>query len=256
MALGSRRILPTRARKTRTRPRTDTATTVIRSATAALSLVAAFALAAAACGGDDGDRSSASARDDEERPPATGRLTPRQYTALEDVYEAALPIDELEPPEEPASQSELEAIAKPVVAACETLDGDDRLLRELRAACLAAMRLLVSSAGVSNCGAAHSCRQAIEGMRAAARDVVASSRASDRVIAAARLAPGCTRALATPEAAYTYYRRLDAHLAKLAEALASGSAAQVRAAAAALARLDADAPSARQSLGDFRAACR
>ncbi len=137
------------------------------------------------------------------------------------------------------------------------LDGDDPLLRELREACLAAMRLLITSAGASDCGAAESCRQAIDRSRAAAQDVVKASRASDRAIDAARISPACKRALRTPDAAYAYYRRFDARLGALAEALRSGSAAEVRAAAAALARLDGDAvPSGRQSLRDFRAGCR
>lgn len=224
---------------------------------AALGLLSSVALAFAVsgCGSDGGDGASPSG--DEGRPGATQRLTPAQYAALEDVYEAALPLDELRQTEQPASRSKLSSMAEPIVVACERLDGDEQPLRELRESCLASIRLLLAQPAAGECGTAESCQAAIEETRAAIRAMVNASRAADRAVDATANSPACKRALRTPQVAYAYYRRLDARLRAVGEALRSGSAAEVRAAAAALAHVDGDeVPSARQSLNRFRAGCR
>ena len=224
-----------------------------RSATTLLAVASALALAVGGCGGDGDDTSSASG-------PGTGttkQMTPARYAAIESVYEATLPLDALRDVDTPSSARKLASLAEPVVVACERLDEDDPLLRDIRKACLASVGLLLATPAASSCRSAESCETAINDTLTASRGMVAASRVGDRAIAAAGLPPSCARALRTPAVAYAYHRRFEARLRGVADALRSGSNAELRAAAAALARLDGDeVPTARQSLQRFRAGCR
>ena len=224
-----------------------------RSATTLLCAACAIALALTGCGGDgDGGTSTPSAGTG-----AAPQLSPARYAAIEDVYEATLPLDGLRDDDTPSSAEKLASLAEPVVVACERLDDDDPLLGDMRKACLASVSLLLATPAVSACSSADSCETAINDTLTATRGMVAASRLGDRAIAAAALPTSCTRALRTPAVAYAYYRRFDARLKALGEALRSRSAAKIRAAAAALARLEeAGVPTARQSLRKFRAGCR
>ena len=218
--------------------------------------LAAF-LSGTGCGGDDGGPSPAAPRPEARTPVAPGQLTPAQYAALEDAYEAAVALDELEEADAPPSFSRADAVARPIVGACKELDARHPLLHALRDACVDRVDVFMARVGVARCRAIDACGPPIDDERAAAHDLIRSSRAADRAIAATAIPAGCKRALRTPHPVYVFYRRLDARLQRLAHALAVGFQTDLQEAVIALARLHRGGlPSRRDALKRFRAGCR
>jgi hypothetical protein len=101
-------------------------------------------------------------------------------------------------------------------------------------------------------------RRAVESARAAMRRVVSGSRTSDRAVNATHLSARCKRARSPPKS-YAASDQLDAAFGKLDHALATGSADELAAAEAALARAEKVGerlPTAKRMLALFRSGCR
>lgn len=227
---------------------------MIRLTFAVVSL--ALVVALAGCGGDGDKGGSSPSTGDAQTARSSGALSSEQYAAIERVYEAAVPLDELRATDRPPSQARVQTLARPLVAACDGLDSADELLSALREACLATARFLFASVDPANCSAVDTCERGFTKARAAARAVVSSSRASDRAVDSTQIPAACRRALRTPQVGYRYHRQLDARLGRLIEALRARSPADARSASAALARLGGDrVPTGRESLSKFRAGC-
>ena len=227
-----------------------------RSALAVAGAVAALALVVSACGGEDGGAASSKSATATATVPAAGSAEAR-YAAIEAVLEAEVPLDELEEIRVP-SHARADALMRPVLRACTRLDPADPLLRALRDACRDGADFFHDSLRPLRCRAElEVCAQLFVDMRAALKDVVISSRAADRAVSAAAIPAACKRALRTPAVAYTFYRRRDARLKRLTDAIAFGFMPDVQKALLALVRLDDDGlPKGRESLKKFRAGCR
>ena len=158
-------------------------------------LVACFAITAvialAACG-DDGDDASSST-DTTELSKITA-LTDSQYTALEKVYVASLPLDDLDDITKPAYKRAVGS----VVAVCDRLDDDDPLLREIEATCPVTAELVDVSAAAFGCSDPAECGDAFEAAQATAQRVLDASRDSDAAVKATRLPAGCKKVLVAP----------------------------------------------------------
>lgn len=217
----------------------------------------AAVLAATGCGGAAGDRPAAAPRPQAPAPVDPRHLTPAQYVALEDAYEAEVAFDKLEKGADAPSFARADAVARPIVGACRKLDARHPLLHALRDACVDRVDVFMARVGVARCRTIDACRPPIDDERAAAHQLATSSRAADRAIAATAIPAGCKRALRTPRPVYVFYRRLDARLEQLADALAFGFETDLQQALIALGRLDRSGlPSRRESLKRFRAGCR
>lgn len=225
------------------------ATKALTSAVAAVTTC----LALAACGGDDdaasGDTAARTATA-AAAPGTASRLGADRFRALDDVYVAQLPIDELG---EDADAARLEAAAEPLLAACEALDEEDPLLAPFRRTCPVLTRFTEQLIGFGSCGgdAPGACEQLVANVRRTLSRFARLSRRSDAAIARADVTAACKRALATPEAAYDVIARFERAFALLARG-ATGEADHALAAAHEKAeRL----PKARAVLDRFRTAC-
>jgi hypothetical protein len=190
---------------------------------------------------------------------AIHRLSAAQFAAIERVYVAAIPLDELGR-SETAPQSEVDAASNAVLRVCRKLSTRDPLLRAMRTGCAAIADLNEATSTLAACSDDAAClKRAIKSGRAALRRGINSSRVSDRAVNATHLAPRCKRALVTPPRGYAAYNELDAGLGKLDRALTTGSPDDFAAAEAALARAEKDGrslPTAKRSLQLLRSDCR
>jgi len=218
-------------------------------AIAALTAVA-MCLFVAACGGG-GDSSSAGPKADAGK---NSRLGEARFDMIDDLFAAAVPIDELESNE--ANAAKLRAAAKPFLDACAALDQDDALLGKLRRGCPRVARLTAQSAGLKDaCQDAASCSAAVSDVRTTAASVERFSRSADRVVDATNITSACKDALRTPKKGYAAYDEIDSAFAALQRALKSGSEADLEEAQRRLDAVDRDSPSAKESLEKFRAGC-
>jgi hypothetical protein len=186
------------------------------------------------------------------------RLSAPQFAAIERVFVAALPLDKLQR-SETAPQSKVDAASNAVVRACNTLSTRDPLLRAMRAGCPAITELSKATKDLGACSDAACLRRAITSARAAMSRGVSGSHTSDGAVNATHLPARCKRALVAPPKSYAAYDELDAALGKLDSALATGSADELAAAEAALARAEKDGnrlPTAKRLLQKFRSGCR
>ena len=158
-------------------------------------LIACAALAA--CGGDD-DTGTTTAPS---RPGTASGLGPERFAALEALYVAERPLDEL-PDNAPAAQ--FERASTRFIAACNTLDRDDLLLGPLRRTCPILTEFTGQLVGISSCAreGLEQCDDVLARVRRTLRDFTRLSRASDKAIADSDLTAACKRALATPALAY------------------------------------------------------
>lgn len=218
--------------------------------TAALT-AALLCLVPSACGGDDEDGVSARTGT---TPGATGSgsgLGPERFEALDAVYVAQVPIDEVGVD---AGPSALRNASAPLVEACEELDAGDRLLGPLRRVCPVLTRLAGQLAAFGRCGSqgADACDELIADVRQTLRDFTRLSRQGDDAIRAAQLTPACANALLTPSLAYEAIEGFE----RAFELLEAGEDQE---AGRALAAADAKAeqlPDGGESLARFRSGCR
>ena len=213
---------------------------------------AALCLCVSACG--DGDDASSDA------PKADAgqdsRLGTARFDALDAVYAAAVPIDELENDKDPGS-ARFKAATGRFLEACDALDREDPLLGALRRGCPLLATFTEQSAGFEGaCQSATSCSAAISEVRTTLASLKRFSRSSDRAVEAANITSACKAALRTPKKGYAVYDELDSAFGVLQRALKSGSEADLKEAQRRLDRLDPDAsPSAKESLEKFRTGC-
>ena len=216
---------------------------------------AAVCLVPAACGDGGDDRRT-------EPAPNAGTssgLGPERFEALEDVYVAALPIDELEDDEDVDPRA-FAAAARAAIAACEALAEDDPLLAAIRRQCPVVNEFTEQLLRIDRCEAetGDACLAPIEDARASVRRFERLGRRADRVIARSQLTPACRRALTTPELAYDVYDAFERALALLERGLRRGALDDVEEAERILTATDAKAqqlPDARASLERFRRGC-
>lgn len=214
---------------------------------------AALCLCVGACG--DGDDASSDA------PKADAgqdsRLGTARFDALDAVYVAAVPIDELENEKDPPGSAKFKAATGPFLEACDALDREDPLLGALRRGCpLLATFTEQSAAFEAACQSPTSCSAAISDVRTTLANLKRFIRSSDRAVEAANITSACKAALRTPKKGYAVYDELDSAFGVLQRALKSGSEADLKEAQRRLDGLDPDAsPSAKESLEKFRTGC-
>ncbi len=220
-------------------------------------VIIVLCLTLAGCG-DEGP----SATDPPPPPPRAGAGTGlglERFRALDRMYVAALGLDRIRG-DGALDRAKIDAASAPVLAACRTLDRDDRLLEMLRRSCALTPRLTDEMYAVSTCrgGAAQTCRRQIARARSVLRSLLQSSRRLAELLAELKISRDCRAALRTPALAEQGYSGLGRGLALLDRALREASPADAREservltdAAAKLARV----PTARAALDRFRDAC-
>lgn len=216
-----------------------------RGVTSALAALLACA-ALAACGGDDRGTTTASSP-----PGAASGLGPERYRALEAVYVAERPLDEL-PDNAPATRFERASVR--FISACNALDAGDPLLGPLRRTCPILTQFTGQLVGTSSCAqeGLEECDDVLAGVRRTLRDFTRLSRASDRAIADADLTEACKDALATPALAYESIEGFQRAFALLARGDDERGGEALAAAGKQADRL----PDAQAELRRFRSDCR
>ena len=204
-----------------------------------------------ACGGGD-DEGGGSARTGT-TPGASGSgsgLGPERFAALDAVYVAQVPIDEVGDDAEPSA---LKNASAPLVEACEELDADDPLLGPLRRACPVLARFAEQLAGLRTCGSrgADACDTLVGDMRGTLRDFTRLSRRGDEAIRAAKLTRDCASALLAPAVAYEAIEGFE----RAFELLQAGEDDADRVLAAADAKAE-QLPEGDEALARFRSGCR
>jgi hypothetical protein len=213
-------------------------------------VVAGAATALAACG-DDGDSSS---KPDTSKLAPIQKLTQSQYTAIEKVYVAGLPLDDLEDITKPAYKRAVDSL----IRVCEQLDEDDPLLGKIRATCPVTAELVDASIAAFGCPNPDECGDAFEAAQSSAKDVVQKSRESDAAVNATRLPQSCKTALVTPPEAYAQAVALESAFGKVARAVKTDANEDDAAALQAISAVDdlPEEPSAKQILARLRRNCR
>ena len=212
-------------------------------------------LAPMACGGDR--TAAAATKLDAQRLAAIEQLSSAQYAAIERVYVAALPLDNLNRPGASPTPAEVKAASRRILGACEALMRRDPLLGVIRASCPAAARYIDATVAIGACASAEDCSDALREGLSSLEQVVATSRVSDRAVRLTRLSRACERALVTPRTGYTLYRQTATALRMALRALASGSDDAIIEALTALGAIDQrSVPTARQMLRRLRSGCR
>ena len=217
-----------------------------RGVTSALAaLIACTAIVA--CGGGDDDTGTTT----ESAPGTASGLGPERYKALEALYVAERPLDEL-PDNAPATQ--FERASTRFIAACNRLDQDDPLLGPLRRTCPILTRFTGQLVGISSCAreGLDQCDDVLVGVRRTLRDFTRLSRASDKAIADADLTDACKEALATPDLAYESIAGFQRAFALLARGDEERTGKLLAAAGEQADRL----PEAQEELERFRNDCR
>lgn len=215
-------------------------------------LAAALAcLVLGACGGGDDDDGSARTGTTAGAAGSGSGLGAERFEALDAVYVAQVPIDEVGDDADPAA---LKNASGPLVRACEQLDADDPLLGPLRRVCPVLTRFAEQLAGFGTCGSegAGACGELIGDVRRTLRDFTRLSRRGDEAIRDAQLAPACANALLTPSVAYEAIEGFE----RAFELLEAGDDEEAN---RALAAADAKAerlPDGDESLARFRSGCR
>lgn len=218
----------------------------------AMLMTVALCLALAACGGGDGAAGDAAPARSSTAPAATASgLGAERFAALDAVYVAQVPLDELE---DDADPSDLTRASQPLVQACNALDAEDPLLGPLRRLCPVLTRFTEQLQGFGTCASegADACEALIDEVRTTLGDFTRLSRRGDAAIKRAELTSWCETALLTPALGYEVvagYRRAF-------ELLDRGLTGQ---ADRALAAADAKAerlPDGAASLRRFRRGCR
>ena len=213
------------------------------------------ALAPMACGGDS--PAVAATKLDAQRLAAIKQLSRAQYAAIERVYVAALPLDRLNRPGALPTPTEIKAASRRMISACEGLPERDALLGVIRASCPAAARFIDATVAIGTCASAEGCKDALREALSSLKQVVATSRVSDRAVRSTQLSRSCERALVTPRTGYTLYRQAETALRTALRALDSGSDDELIEALTALGALDqSSVPTARQMLRRLRSGCR
>ena len=159
-------------------------------------------LALAACGSGDGEPGDAAPARSSTAPAATASgLGAERFAALDAVYVAQVPLDELE---DDADPSDFERASEPLVQACNALEADDPLLGPLRRLCPVLTRFTEQLQGFGTCASegADACEALIDDVRATLGDFTRLSRHGDAAIKRAELASACETALLTPALAY------------------------------------------------------
>ena len=224
-----------------------------RGVTCALA-AAATCLALAACGGDDdaasNDAATARTATATAAPGTASGLGARRFRALDDVYAAQLPIDELG---EDAGAARFETAAEPLLAACEALDDEDPLLASLRRTCPVLTRFTEQLARLGSCGGdrPRACDRLVASVRRTLGDFGRLSRRSDTAIERSDLSAACKRALATPEPAYDVIASFERAFALLGRGATGDAGRALTAAHEKAERL----PTARAALERFRSGC-
>lgn len=225
-----------------------TRTGLMRALGAVLMLSASLGFAA--CGDDE----------DSADKPAAGvgtqsGLGTERFKALEAVYAAAVPLDELD---EDASVREFNKVLGEYGEECDKLAGTDALRTAYRRFCplVAELREQLTAAGA--CEDAAQCLEGVSGFRGVLRKFLAEGERYDRVVAQTKLTPACRRALVNPELSYEVMRGYGRAFAYLQRGLTTGSPADARKAEEILKQTDAraeDLPKAKEALADFRSGC-
>lgn len=215
-------------------------------ALAALAIVSA-SLALAACGDDeDSDAGTQSA------------LGSERYEALEAVYRAAVPLDEID---DDASVSEFDPLLERYGKECNKLDADDALLGAYRRFCPLIGDLREQLTAIGACEdqtEVEPCLDGVRGFRGVARTFLREGPRYDGVVKREKLTPSCEKALVNPEIAYEVMRGYGRAFAYLERALTDGTEADAEKADELIKQIEAkadDVPEAKEALADFRSGC-
>lgn len=218
-----------------------------RGVTSALAALIACTVLVA-CGGGDDDAGTTTASS---QPGTASGLGPERYKALETLYVAERPLDEL-PDNAPATQ--FERASTRFIAACTRLDQDDPLLGPLRRTCPILTQFTGQLVGISSCAreGLDQCGDVLAGVRRTLRDFTRLSTASDKAIADSDLTDACKQALATPDLAYESIEGFQRAFALLARGDEERAGKLLDSAGAQADRL----PTAQEELARFRNDCR
>jgi hypothetical protein len=213
-------------------------------------------LVLSACG--DGEKRDAAQTSPENAGTSSG-LGRERFEAIDDVYVASLPIDELRDDAAIDPDAFASATQRPI-AACNALDRDDPLLGAVRRMCPLALQfsrqLLRFGAGED--GDAGRCRDVVDELQGTITSFERLGRRADRAIARSGLEDACRQALTTPDLAYAVFDGYARALAQLERGLRSGSADDVEDAQRVLGQSGVKGrglPDARASLARFRSGC-
>lgn len=183
-------------------------------------------------------------------------LSAKQFAAVERVYIAMLPLDDVN---ESTPEAELNATMDATVRACFKLSKRDPLLRAMRVGCPAISEFPEALAAYNTCLAIPCLKLAVKSARAAMRRMISSSRINDRAVKATHLPARCKRALLTSPEDYAQVAKTEEALATLQRGLTTGSLDELAAGEEALNRAlmeDTSSLTAKQILQRFRSACR
>ena len=219
----------------------------------------AASLALGGCGDDDKDSSESSAKTTAGGAGTQSGLGSARYEALEAVYAAAVPLDQLD---DDAPISEYNRVLENYGQKCEEeLDAEDGLLAAYRRFCplVADLREQLTAAGTcEDESQIEQCRAGIQGFRVVVRKVLREGERYDRVVEATQLSAACRKALVNPELSYEVMRGYGRAFAYLERALTTASQADAAKADALMTQAEARSerlPDARQALADFRSGC-
>ena len=213
---------------------------------------ALLCLVLGACGGgEDDDGGSARTGTTANAAGSDSGLGPERFEALDAVYVAQVPIDEVGDDADPGA---FEAATAPLVKACDELDAGDPLLGPLRRVCPVLTRFAEQLRGLGTCSSrgADACDDLIGDVRRTLRDFTRLSRRGDEAIRDAELTAACASALLTPPLAYEAIEGFE----RAFELLEAGDDEEAN---RALAAADAKAerlPDGDESLARFRSGCR
>jgi len=216
--------------------------------------VAALTAALATGCGSDGN-STTGLSDGGAATPPSERLSNEQFAAAERLYEATLPMDDLDESTDP---EQLRAGVAEVVRTCdEVATTDDELLQALTSNCERLTAFADAAVAAEGCSAPDEC----------AEQIVAAADGMDRIVSAAEdavptveaaVAAGSCRDLLTSRRQMALFGEMTNGFRELGEAIGAGDDEAILAAATRTERAVARAerfPDAHETLAEFRRAC-
>lgn len=195
-----------------------------------------------------------------EGPGSASGLGAERFEALEAIYEARLPLDQVEDAATSAQIREVGAIYSEVAVECERLatDDADKLLTAMIERCPLAAELGEGVTDSRLCGSRRECLTAVRALRARTARAVPAAREVDRELKAAKVSYRCRKVLRTSKDQYAALRHFRNALAEFERGLKNRSLKTLRRAGERLAKItddDDEATSVARDLKRFRRAC-
>jgi hypothetical protein len=217
-------------------------------------VVAAGCTLAVGCGSDAESGSDASVGESTPAVTAEPTLTPKQYSELERLYRALVPLEAVAERDGPQSSDRFNT---GMARACRQVGRTDRLLAAMSDACQRTVESVAALGGL-DCDTLANCRALLAKTAQVLRELLAEMRKLEPVVERQVADVACRDVLLAPdqtaifeEAADTLDRFVEAVDANDLDAI-EGANADVQAAFAAI----DDGPTARDELRVFRASCR